>query len=79
MTLKYEKEAAKHINKLDRPTKQRVKEAIEKIPLGDIKKLSGLKNDYRLRVGNLRVLFSIENNTITIKDVLPRGQAYKRI
>lgn len=79
MKLKYEKEAAKHINKLDRPTKQRVKEAIEKIPLGDIKKLSGLKNDYRLRVGNLRVLFSIENNTITIKDVLPRGQAYKRI
>ena len=79
MKLKYEKEAVKHINKLDRPTKQRIKEAIEKLPLGDVKKLQGFKNDYRLRVGNLRVLFSIEKDTITIKDVLPRGQAYKRI
>lgn len=79
MKLKYEKEAAKHIGKLDSPTKQRVKKAIEKIPLGDIKKLQGHKNDYRLRVGDLRILFSIADDIITIKDVLPRGQAYKRI
>lgn len=74
-----EKEASKHIGKLDKPTKQRIKEAIEKIPDGDIKKLQGYKNDYRLRVGNLRVLYSVEDDIITIKDVLPRGQAYKRI
>ncbi len=54
-----------------------MKVAIEKLPFGDVKKLQGFKNDYRLRVGDLRVLFSIENDIIIIKDVLPRGQAYK--
>ncbi len=44
-----------------------------------MKKLQGFVNDYRLRVGDLRVLFSVEGDTIIIKDVLPRGQAYKKI
>lgn len=79
MQIRYEKSAAKYIGSLDKPTKQRLKSAIEKLPLGDVKKLQGFQNDYRLRVGNLRVLFSQENGIITIKDVLPRGQAYKRI
>ncbi len=79
MQIKYEKEAAKHISKMDKPTKQRIKSAIEKLPSGDVIKLQGLSNDYRLRVGDLRVLFSVFNDTITIKDVLPRGQAYKRL
>lgn len=79
MKIQYEKEAAKHIQTQDKPTKIRLKTAIERLPDGNVKKLQGYKNDYRLRVGNLRVLYSIENDIITIKDVLPRGQAYKRL
>ena len=79
MYIRYAKVAVKHIEDLDKISKQRIKTAIEKLPFGDIKKLKGYQNDYRLRVGNLRVLFSLENDIITIKDVLPRGQAYKRI
>lgn len=79
MQIEYKKKAVKYINSCDKPTKQRLKEAIEKLPLGDVKKLSGLETDYRLRVGDLRILFSFENDTITINDILPRGQAYKRI
>lgn len=79
MRIEYKKKAVKYINSCDKQTKQRLKEAIEKLPIGDVKKLSGLETDYRLRVGDLRVLFSIEDDTITIKDILPRGQAYKRI
>lgn len=79
MRIEYKKKAVKYINSCDKPTKQRLKEAIEKLPLGDVKKLSGLETDYRMRVGDLRVLFSIEDEIITIKDILPRGQAYKRI
>lgn len=59
--------------------KDAVKSAIEKLPDGDVKKLQGYRNDYRLRVGNLRVLFSVKNDIIIVKDVLPRGQAYKRL
>lgn len=79
LRIEYEKEAAKHIGKMDRPTKQRLKLAIEKLPAGDVKKLQGIKDDYRLRVGDLRVIFSVINDTIIIKDVLPRGQVYKRL
>ena len=53
MRIKYSKEAIKHIKTLDKPTKQRIKLAIEKLPSGDIKKLVGYENDYRLRVGGL--------------------------
>ena len=79
MYLKYRKKAVKYIELCDKNTKQRLKVAIEKLPLGDVKKLAGTENDYRLRVGDLRVLFSIENDTIIINAILPRGQVYKKI
>ncbi len=37
------------------------------------------ENGYRLRIGDLRVLFSIEDDTIYIDNIIPRGQAYKRL
>lgn len=61
--------AVKYINVADKPTKKHLKEAIEKIPFGDIKKLQGIDNGYRLRVGDLKVLFSIEDDRIYI-DIL---------
>ncbi len=79
MQIQYEKDAAKHISKMDKSSKQRIKAAIEKLPSGDVIRLQGFTEDYRLRVGDLRVLFSVKNETIIIKDVLPRGQAYKRL
>ncbi|MDD4376511.1 MAG: type II toxin-antitoxin system RelE/ParE family toxin [Clostridia bacterium] len=79
MKIMYSKEAVKRIKKLDKPTKSRIKEAIEKLPDGDVKKLQGYKKDYRLRVGDLRVLFLMYDDIITVKDILPRGQAYKRV
>lgn len=79
MRIEYSKKAVKYINSIDMTTKKRLKGAIEKIPLGDIKRLQGVKDGYRLRIGDLRVLFSIENDTIYIDNILPRGQAYKRL
>ncbi|MCI5494406.1 MAG: type II toxin-antitoxin system RelE/ParE family toxin [Lachnospiraceae bacterium] len=79
MQIKYKKKAVKYINSCSKETKVRLKEAIEKIPFGDIKKLKGHENDYRLRVGDLRVLFSMEDDIIIIDNILPRGQAYKRL
>ncbi len=79
LKIEYSKKTVKYINSVDKPTKKRLREAIEKIPFGDIKKLQGIENGYRLRVGDLRVLFSIEDDTIYIENIFPRGQAYKRI
>ena len=72
----YSKRAAKAISRIGNPFKQNIKEAIEKLPAGDVKKLQGYKNAYRLRVGDYRILFDMDEN-IEITDVLPRGTAYK--
>jgi len=79
MDIQYTKTAIKYIKSLDKATKQRLRNSIEKLPSGDVKKLQGFVNDYRLRIGDLRVLFSIDSDTIIIKCILPRGQAYKRL
>jgi len=77
MNIIYSKQAVKAINKINNPSKQRIKSAVERLPAGDIKKLKGCSVAYRLRVGDYRVLFDMNNN-IEIIDILPRGEAYKK-
>ncbi|WP_407079345.1 type II toxin-antitoxin system RelE family toxin [Candidatus Venteria ishoeyi] len=43
---------------------------------GNIKKLTNFSPEYRLRIGNYRVLFEIEDHTILIYRVLHRKTAY---
>lgn len=77
LLIEYKKKAVKYINSCDKVTKRRLREEIEKLPLGDVVKLQGFESEYRLRVGNLRVLFTLKNDIITINEISPRGQAYK--
>lgn len=77
--IEYSRKATKYINSTDKVTKKRLREAIEKIPFGDIKRLQGIKNGYRLRIGDIRILFSMEGDMIYIDNIIPRGQAYKRL
>ena len=44
---------------------------------GDIKKLKGFKNKYRLRAGNCRVLFELEGNCLVVYDVGDRKDIYE--
>jgi mRNA interferase RelE/StbE len=72
--------AVKYLDRLNEPIKGRIKAGLQKLadnpPQGDIKKMSGRK-DYRLRIGHYRILFCIENETIIVSNIAPRGQAYK--
>jgi len=78
MSIEYSKAAVKAIAAMDRKTKQRIKEAIEGIPGGDIKPLRGSSTLYRLRVGGLRIVFSYpDSNTVLIERIAPRGDVYK--
>jgi mRNA interferase RelE/StbE len=80
MTINYSKTAAKVLQRLDSVTAQRIGAAISKIPYGDIKPLEGVDNTYRLRVGEWRVLFvRIDDDTIRISRIAPRGGAYKGV
>ncbi len=44
-----------------------------------IGKVQGVDDGYRLRVGDLRVLFSMEDNKIYIDNIIPRSQTYMRL
>jgi mRNA interferase RelE/StbE len=44
---------------------------------GDVKKLRGSKNEYRLRVGHYRVLFELEGKRIVVYTVGPRKDIYQ--
>ena len=80
MEYELSKQAAKAFQKMDKPTKLRVKNGIEAIPDGDIKPLKGFKGSYRLRIGDWRVLFSyVDTETILIEKIAPRGQVYKGV
>ncbi len=79
MEIQYSKSAMKSIKEINNPYKSRIKTAIEKIPQGDIKKLQGYNNMYRLRIGDYRIIYKTMESSIYIEDVLPRGDAYKRL
>lgn len=44
---------------------------------GDVKKLTGTTPEYRLRVGDYRVLFEIEGAKVVIYRVRHRREAYR--
>jgi len=50
--------------------------AMENDIAGDIKRLTDFEPQYRLRVGNYRVLFNVENNSIIIYRIKHRREAY---
>ena len=77
MIIKLSKTFQKSFKALDKPIKQRVRTAIEKLPLGDIKKLQGYTAMYRLRIGNYRVIFEMNNDIIYIKDILDREEEHE--
>ena len=82
MKVVLEKKAAKYLERLNEPIKSKIGNALDGLtfePLqGDIKKLQG-GADYRLRAGKYRILYRIENDTIIVTNIAPRGQAYKEI
>ena len=46
--------------------------------IGDVKRLTNFTPEYRLRVGDWRVLFEMEADKITIYRILHRREAYRR-
>jgi len=77
MKIVISKSAKKALEQLDAPTKQRIKKGIYKLPDGDVKKLQGYTNAYRLRIGDYRILYDFSDK-IEITNILPRGSAYKK-
>lgn len=75
------KKAKKFIDKLPVNERRRVVTAIERLPNGeDIKKLKGYEELLRLRVGDYRIIYTVDNGKLIVFviDIDNRGDVYKR-
>jgi mRNA interferase RelE/StbE len=67
---------------LDPPIQRRIIDALDRLigepPAGDVVKLTGVEDEWRLRVGDWRVRFRRDSSgVIQVLRVLPRGRAYR--
>lgn len=71
------------MRRLDRPVQQRIIEGLDRLvgdpPAGDVVRLAGPDDEWRLRVGDWRVRFTRDSSkrTVIVLRVLPRGRAYR--
>ena len=75
------KKAKKFIDKLPKNEKMRIVKAIEVLPNGeDIKKLKGDSDLFRLRVGDYRIIYTVDNGELTVYviDAGNRGEIYNK-
>lgn len=79
-SLEYAARARKDLTRLDATVVEREIRALEQFAAnqqGDVLKLTGVHPpEYRLRVGDWRVLFELDHAASTVR-VLPRGEAYR--
>ena len=83
-------EAIKFLRKLDQRTRKKIEENLRLLeedpyrgrPKADIKRLKGIKGRqdlFRLRIGDFRVIYAVEEETVWITDIFRRGEGYKGI
>jgi len=81
MRFKLMPDAKSYLDLLNKETVKKIYESLRKItkepPVGDVKKLQGNENLYRLRLGDLRIIFEKKDNHILVEKIAPRGQVYK--
>ena len=72
------KQVKKYIDSQDSPTQKRLNAALNRLPDGDVVPVVGLKDTFRVRVGDFRAIFVKEQDIIrgTVMDA--RGQIYRK-
>jgi len=79
MKISYSKTFEKKFSKYDRKLQEKIFNAIQNLPDGDVKRLTG--NDippiYRIRISKYRILFHMNAEEIQILKVDSRGDIYK--
>ncbi|MEQ1604807.1 MAG: type II toxin-antitoxin system RelE/ParE family toxin [Pyrinomonadaceae bacterium] len=71
--------ARKDLRKIDAETSDRILLRIAALNddlAGDVKRLTDFEPEYRLRVGNYRILFDLEDNKVVVRRVKHRREAY---
>jgi len=77
--LEIKQEARKQLKALPEEKRRNLGRRLDALQVdlsGDVKKLTAKTHEYRLRVGSLRVLFTLENDLISVYAVKDRKKAY---
>ena len=77
--LEIKEEARRQLRALAKEQRRKVGERLDALQSslsGEVKKLTAKTHEYRLRVGSLRVLFTLEKDLISVYAVRDRKRAY---
>jgi mRNA-degrading endonuclease RelE of RelBE toxin-antitoxin system len=74
--------AQRDLRRLDRPVATRILDALARLAdtgQGDVARLQGVSDEWRLRVGDwcVRLRYDHTTRTLVVLRTLPRGQAYR--
>jgi len=78
--LEIKEEARRQLRALAKEQRRKVGERLDALQSslsGEVKKLTAKTHEYRLRVGSLRVLFTLEKALISVYAVRDRKKAYE--
>ena len=80
-TVGFKPRATKDLRRIQKQDATRIADALERLAddlFGDVKRLTNFTPEYRLRVGQYRVLFEIENeNRVVVYRIVHRREAYR--
>ena len=79
-TVEFKPAALKDLKKLDKQEQKSIIEKIESLQnnlSGDVKHLTNFTPEYRLRIGNYRILFEVEAGKVVIYRVKHRKEVYR--
>ncbi|HDP34082.1 MAG TPA: type II toxin-antitoxin system RelE/ParE family toxin [Candidatus Hydrogenedentes bacterium] len=80
-TVKIKPRAVRELKCLPENVQRRVIAALEKLEnglSGDVKRLTNYTPEYRVRVGEYRVLFEVEKDSVVVYRISLRRDAYRR-
>jgi mRNA interferase RelE/StbE len=78
--IEFKPKSIKDGRKVPKPELENIVDKIEMMKTdlrGDVKKLTNFTPEYRLRAGNYRVLFEVENDKIIVYRIIHRKASYK--
>jgi mRNA interferase RelE/StbE len=79
-TIEFKPKAIKDLDSLQPEIAQRIVEKVSRLSQnleGDVKRLTNFTPEYRLRVGDYRVLFEVEGHRVIVYRVRHRREVYR--
>jgi mRNA interferase RelE/StbE len=77
--IRYAAAVVRELAKMSPDVRRRIRAKIERLSnglAGDVKRLTNFSPEYRLRVGDWRVLFNLNGDIISVERIAHRSEAY---